>query len=392
MKLVVALMVAISCVVCVSPAAKADVPHVFIWTGEGKDNKWDTPQNWGTADAKALAVKLGNGVPGRLDTVRLRKDATIDLERDRMVSNILFSAKVILAGGAVHAQNTIGRGANGKLGVRAWSLLGKVKLSEGAVVAPLRGTAGYRGVLQEDAKGVTRVVLTRPSASFVWTGAAGDGRWCNEKNWTANGRPAVETPSDIDAVLFAGTCLRQGYGGQECRKELEVELPSGLTVVSNLVAEVPTRWKSAKSMDALGGGGANLDILDISGNDSFVVRGDVRICIKGGAEKTDIVATKGTILALAAHGGKRYKSVTIEDGAELVPYDWVVEIDKLVFKGENKVRFWPPRHFNRWRPIWVIHAKRLEGKPNIFADDMSHWNGNVAKLNDGSSMLEIHFK
>ena len=375
MKLVVALMVAISCVVCVSPAAKADVPHVFTWTGEGKDNKWDTPQNWGT----------GNGVPGRLDTVRLLKDATIDLERDRMVSNILFSAKVILAGGAVHAQNTIGRGANGKLGVRAWSLLGKVKLSEGAVVAPLRGTAGYRGVLQEDAKGVTRVVLTRPSASFVWTGAAGDGRWCNEKNWTANGRPAVETPSDIDAVLFAGK-LRKGS------KELEVELPSGLTVVSNLVAEIPIRWRSAKSMDALGGGGANLDILDISGNGKFVVRGDVRICIKGGAEKTDIVATKGTVLALAAHGGKRYKSVTIEDGAELVPYDWVVEIDKLVFKGANKVRFWPPRHFNRWRPIWMIHAKRLEGKPDIFADDMSHWNGNVAKLNDGSSMLEIHFK
>lgn len=356
-------------------AAKADVPHVFTWTGEGKDNKWDTPQNWGT----------GNGVPGRLDTVRLLKDATIGLERDRMVSNILFSAKVILAGGAVHAQNTIGRGANGKLGVRAWSLLGKVKLSEGAVVAPLRGTAGYRGVLQEDAKGVTRVVLTRPSASFVWTGAAGDGRWCNEKNWTANGRPAVETPSDIDAVLFAGK-LRKGS------KELEVELPTGLTVVSNLVAEVPIRWKSAKSMDALGGGGANLDILDISGNGKFVVRGDVRICIKGGAEKTDIVATKGTVLALAAHGGKRYKSVTIEDGAELVPYDWVVEIDKLVFKGANKVRFWPPRHFNRWRPIWMIHAKRLEGKPDIFADDMSHWNGNVAKLNDGSSMLEIHFK
>ena len=389
MKLVVALMVAISCVVCVSSAAKADVPHVFTWTGEGKDNKWDTPQNWGTGNGKRGTGngerETGNGVPGRLDTVRLLKDATIDLERDRMVSNILFSAKVILAGGAVHAQNTIGRGANGKLGVRAWSLLGKVKLSEGAVVAPLRGTAGYRGVLQEDAKGVTRVVLTRPSASFVWTGAAGDGRWCNEKNWTANGRPAVETPSDIDAVLFAGK-LRKGS------KELEVELPSGLTVVSNLVAEVPIRWKSAKSMDALGGGGANLDILDISGNDSFVVRGDVRICIKGGAEKTDIVATKGTVLALAAHGGKRYKSVTIEDGAELVPYDWVVEIDKLVFKGANKVRFWPPRHFNRWRPIWMIHAKRLEGKPDIFADDMSHWNGNVAKLNDGSSMLEIHFK
>ena len=378
-------MVAISCVVCVGPAAKADVPHVFTWTGEGKDNKWDTPQNWGTADAKALAVKSGNGVPGRLDTVRLLKDATIDLERDRMVSNILFSAKVILAGGAVHAQNTIGRGANGKLGVRAWSLLGKVKLSEGAVVAPLRGTAGYRGVLQEDAKGVTRVVLTRPSASFVWTGAAGDGRWCNEKNWTANGRPAVETPSDIDAVLFAGK-LRKGS------KELEVELPSGLTVVSNLVAEVPIRWKSAKSMDALGGGGANLDILDISGNGEFVVRGDARICIKGGAEKTEIVATKGTVLALAAHGGKHYKSVTIEDGAELVPYDWVVEIDKLVFKGANKVRFWPPRHFNRWRPMWMIHAKRLEGKPNIFADDMSHWNGNVEKLGDGTTALAISFK
>ena len=363
-------------------AAKADVPHVFTWTGEGKDNKWDTPQNWGTGNGER---ETGNCVPGRLDTVRLLKDATIDLERDRMVSNILFSAKVILAGGAVHAQNTIGRGANGKLGVRAWSLLGKVKLSEGAVVAPLRGTAGYRGMLQEDAKGVTRVVLTRPSASFVWTGAAGDGRWCNEKNWTANGRPAVETPSDIDAVLFAGK-LRKGS------KELEVELPSGLTVVSNLVAEVPIRWKSAKSMDALGGGGANLDILDISGNGKFVARGDARICIKGGAEKTEIVATKGTVLALAAHGGKHYKSVTIEDGAELVPYDWVVEIDKLVFKGANKVRFWPPRHFNRWRPIWMIHAKRLEGKPNIFADDMSHWNGNVEKLGDGTTALAISFK
>ncbi len=375
-------MVAISCVVCVSPAAKADVPHVFIWTGEGKDNKWDTPQNWGTGNGER---ETGNCVPGRLDTVRLLKDATIDLERDRMVSNILFSAKVILAGGAVHAQNTIGRGANGKLGVRAWSLLGKVKLSEGAVVAPLRGTAGYRGVLQEDAKGVTRVVLTRPPASFAWTGAAGDGKWCNEKNWNANGRPAVETPSDIDAVLFAGK-LRKGS------KELEVELPGGLTVVSNLVAEIPIRWRSAKSMDALGGGGANLDILDISGNDSFVVRGDARICIKGGAEKTEIVATKGTVLALAAHGGKHYKSVTIEDGAELVPYDWVVEIDKLVFKGANKVRFWPPRHFNRWRPIWMIHAKRLEGKPNIFADDMSHWNGNVEKLGDGTTALAISFK
>ena len=376
-------MVAISGVVCVIPAAKADVPHVFTWTGEGKDNKWDTPQNWRVS---GLSSNVQNPVvPDRLDTIKIGKDATIDLERDRMVSNILFSAKVILAGGAVHAQNTIGRGANGKLGVRAWSLLGKVKLSEGAVVAPLRGTAGYRGVRQEDAKGVTRVVLTRPSASFVWTGAAGDGRWCNEKNWTANGRPAVETPSDIDAVLFAGK-LRKGS------KELEVELPSGLTVVSNLVAEVPIRWKSAKSMDALGGGGANLDILDISGNDSFVVRGDVRICIKGGAEKTDIVATKGTVLALAAHGGKRYKSVTIEDGVELIPYDWVVEIDRLVFKGANKVRFWPPRHFNRWRPMWMIHAKRLEGKPDIFADDMSHWNGNVEKLGDGTTALAISFK
>ena len=382
MKLVVALIVAISGPLCAIPAAGADVPHVFTWTGEGKDNKWDTPQNWGTGNRERGA---GNGVPGRLDTVKLLKEATIDLGRDRMVSNIVFSARVILAGGAVHAQNTIGRGANGKLGVRAWSLLGKVKLSEGAVVAPLRGMAGYRGVLQEDAKGVTRVVLTRPSASFVWTGAAGDGRWCNEKNWSANGRPAVETPSDIDAVSFAGQ-LRKGS------KELEVELPGGLTVVSNLVAEVPIRWKSAKSIDALGGGGANLDILDISGNDSFVVRGDVRICIKGGAEKTDIVATKGTVLALAAHGGKHYRSVTVEDGAELVPYDWTVEIDNLVFKGGNTVRFWPPRHFNRWRPMWVIHAKHLEGTPNMTTDDPNHWGQNVEKWKDGTSMITINYK
>ena len=359
-------------------AAKADVPHVFTWTGEGKDNTWDTPQNWGTE----------NCVPGRLDTVRLLKEATIDLERDRMVSNIFFSAKVILAGGAVHVQNTIGRGAKGKLGVRAWSLLGKVKLSEGAVVAPLRGTAGYRGVLQEDAKGVTRVVLTRPSASFVWTGAAGDGRWCNEKNWTANGRPAVETPTWIDSVVF-GRKERKDH-----KEVLTVELPEGLTVVSNLVTQTPVKFIGAKSTDILGdgGGGSFIDILDISGNDSFTVRGNVRVCIKGGAENTEIIAEKNTSLAVAAHNGKHYKSITLEDNVEFIPYDWVVEIDKLVFKGANKVRFWPPRHFNRWRPIWVIHAKHLEGKPDIFADDMSHWNGNVEKLGDGTTALAISFK
>ena len=347
------------------------IAQTFEWTGAGGNAKWENANNW-----------QPNGVPGRLDTIKLGMEGSIDMARDRMVSNIVFSAKVILGGGAVHAQNTLGRGSKGKLGVRAGSCLGKVALNDGAIVTPLRGTAGYRGVMEEDADGVTRVVLTRPAAEFVWTDAAKDGKWFNEKNWQANGRPAVETPAWIDRVVF------------NSKTSLTVEMPEGLTVVSNLVTKTPIEFKSGKSTDILGdgGGGSFIDILDISGNDTFTVRGNVRVCIKGGAENTDIIAEKNTSLAVAAHNGKRYRSITLEDNVEFIPYDWVVEIDKLVFKGANKVRFWPPRHFNRWRPIWMIHAKRLEGKPDIFADDMSHWNGNVEKLGDGTTVLTIHFK
>ena len=361
-------------------------PLVFEWIGAGKNDKWSTPSNWRVS---SLASSVNNTlVPSRLDTVKLTKDAMIDLGCDRMVSNIAFTAKVILAGGAVHAQNTVGRGANAKLGVRAWSLLGHVGCSEGAVVAPLRGVAGYRGVLEKDESGLTRVVPTRPPAEFVWTGAAKDGKWFNEKNWQANGRPAVEMPSRIDRVVF-GRKERK-----DCKEVLAIELPEGLTVVSNLVTNCEIVWKSAKSTDILGdgGGGSFIDILDISGNDSFTVRGNVRVCIKGGAENTEIIAEKNTSLAVAAHNGKHYKSITLEDNVEFIPYDWVVEVDRLVFKGRNKVRFWPPRKFNRFRPVWMVHAKHLEGDPEIFSDDMAHWGGHVEKWNDGSSMLEIYFK
>ena len=347
------------------------IARTFEWTGAGGNAKWENANNW-----------QPNGVPGRLDTIKLGMEGSIDMARDRMVSNIVFSAKVILGGGAVHAQNTLGRGAKGKLGVRAGSCLGKVALKEGAIVAPLRGTAGYRGVMEEDSDGVTRVVLTRPPAEFMWTGAAKDGKWFNEKNWQANGRPAVETPAWIDRVVF------------NSKTSLTVEMPEGLTVVSNFVSNAPVKFMSAKSTDILGdgGGGSFIDILDISGNDTFTVRGNVRVCIKGGAEKTDIIAEKNTSLAVAAHNGKHYKSITLDDNVEFIPYDWVVEVDRLVFKGRNIVRFWPPRRFNRFRPMWMVHAKHLEGKPNIFADDMSHWGGNVEKWDDGSSMLEIFFR
>ena len=347
------------------------IAQTFEWTGGGGNAKWENAKNW-----------RPNGVPGRLDTIKLGMEDSIDMARDRMVSNIVFSAKVILGGGAVHAQNTLGRGSKGKLGVRAGSCLGKVSLREGAIVAPLRGTAGYRGVMEEDADGVTRVVLTRPAAEFVWTDAAKDGKWFNEKNWSANGRPAVETPSRIDRVVF------------NSKTQLTVELPEGLTVVSNLVTKTPIEFKSARSTDILGdgGGGSSFDILDIAGNKEFTVRGNVRVCIKGGAEDTEIVVKSGATLALAAHNGKRYKSLVFEDDTEFIPYDWVVEVDRLVFKGRNKVSFWPPRKFNRWRPAWLVHAKHLEGEPNLVCDDMAHWGGNVARWNDGSSMLEIFFK
>lgn len=370
-------------------------PTVFTWTGEGGDDKWENPGNWGT----------GNGlVPGRLDTVKLVKDAMIDMGRDRMVSNLWFSAKVILAGGAIHAQNTVGRGAKGKLGIRAGSSLGTVKTTEGAIVAPLRGKAGYKGVVEESAMdGFSRVVLTRPPASYEWSGAAGDGAWDNVKNWLVNGRVPIEPPTVIDQAVFKGQGLRakgQRDGAKDQWDEAKgeggivVRLPDGWSGVSNLVMEASVVWKGGKMKDALGesGGNSSLDIYDLTGNKSFIIRGkDATICIRG-ASDIPIVVERGATLAIAAHDSKSYRSITLQDGATLVPYDWVVEINRLSLKGENTIRFWPPRHFNRWRPIWVIHAKHLEGKPNLVTDDMTHWRQNVESWKDGSSMITINWK
>ena len=363
-------------------------PAIFTWTGNAGDNKWDSQNNWAMGNT---ASRSPFPVPDRLDTIKLTKDATIDMGRDRVVSNIVFSARVILAGGAVHARNTLGRGAEGKLGVRAGSILGRVSVKEGAVVAPLRGKAGYKGVVEEDASGVSRVVLTRPPATYVWSGLGGDGAWGNEKNWLVNGREPIEPPTAIDQVVFSRKGRKDRKGKEN---ELVVRLPVGWTCVSNLVTEVSLVWQGGKSRDALGedGGNSSLDILDLAGNESFTVCGmDTVVCVKG-ASDVPIVVKNGSTLALAAHGHKPYRSVTLDAGATLIPYDWTVEIDNLVFRGANTVRFWPPRHFNRWRPLWVIHAKHLEGAPNMTTDDMAHWGQTVEKWKDGSSMIMVHFK
>ena len=357
-------------------------PQVYTWNG-GDKGKWEAAKNWEP-----------RGVPGRLDTVVLTKEATIDLGRDRMISNIVFSAKVILAGGAVHAQNTVGRGAKGKLGVRAFSLLGKVATKDGAEILPLKGKAGYKGVLVKDErKGIVRVVETRPAASYVWTGAAGDGKWVNEKNWLVNGRPALETPVDTDSVLF-GKEEHKGHKG-----DLTVELPYGVTVVSNLVMETTVTWRrertAAQALDGEDAGDANaalpcLDVFDLAGNERFIVRGEVQFCAKGPTATTvPVVAEKGTRLALAAHNHVPYKDVTIEEGATLMPFDYAVEFERLTLKPGHRMAFGPPRHFNRWRPVWVMHAKNLNGEPNY--PKIPGWHPHVEKLGDGSTLLAIGF-
>lgn len=361
-------------------AKEAAAPHGYTWNG-GEKGKWETAKNWEP-----------RGVPGRLDTVVLTREATIDIGRDRMISNIVFSAKVILAGGAVHAQRTLGRGAKAKLGVRAFSLLGKVVTKDGAEILPLKGKAGYKGALVTDErKGVVRVVETRPAASYVWTGAAGDGKWVNEKNWLVNGRPALETPVDTDSVLFSR---------KDRKGDLAVELPYGVTVVSNLVMETTVTWKrerrAAQAIDGEGAGEANaalpcLDVLDLTGNEKFVVRGEVQFCAKGpNSTAVPIVAEKGTRLALAAHNHVPYKDVTIEEGATLMPFDYAVEFERLTLKPGHSMSFGPPRHFNRWRPMWIMHAKELNGEPNY--PKIPGWHPHVEKLGDGTTILAISFK
>ncbi len=360
---------------------RKEEPRVFVWTGHGGNAKWGNVRNWSPM-----------GVPDRLDSVKFTEEAKIDLGRDRMVSNIFFSATVILGGAKVHAQNTIGRGSKARLGARANSLLGKVSLSDGAKVQPLRGTAGYKGLLEEDArKGVSRIIETRPSAKYVWTGAAKDGKWTNVKNWQANGRAAVESPVEVDSVVI---------GKDGSKEKLEIELPWGLTVVSNLVMHSTVTWRrERKGTEVLEGEDAAevnaalpcLDVLDLSGNKDFTVRGEVQFCVKG--EKSTavaLVAEKGTRLALAAHNHVPYKSVTIESGATLLPYDWVVEIERLELKSGHLIQYWPPRIFNRWRPLWVIHAKNLQGEPKL--SEHGGWGFRTERLQDGSHAIMIQFK
>ena len=356
--------------------------ETFKWSG-GEKGKWEAAKNWEP-----------RGVPGRLDTVVLTRETTIDLGRDRMISNIVFSAKVILAGGAVHAQWTLGRGAKAKLGVRAFSLLGNVVTKDGAEILPLKGKAGYKGALVTDErKGVVRVVETRPAASYVWTGAAGDGKWVNEKNWLVNGRPALETPVDTDSVVLSHK-EHKGHKG-----DFIIELPYGVTVVSNLVMETTVTWKrerrAAQALDGEDAGAANdelpcLDVLDLTGNEKFVVRGEVQFCAKGpNSTAVPIVAEKGTRLALAAHNHVPYKDVTIEAGATLMPFDYAVEFERLSLKPGHRMAFGPPRHFNRWRPMWIMHAKELNGEPNY--PKIPGWHPHVEKLGDGSTLVAIAF-
>lgn len=348
--------------------------ETYVWSG-GEKGKWESAKNWEPY-----------GVPGRLDTVKLASEAMIDLGRDQMVSNIVFSAKVILAGGAVHVQNTYGRGAKGKLGVRAYSLLGKLTLKDGAVVQPLRGKAGYKGELETSAKGIVRVIETRPAASYVWTGKGGDDRWDNVKNWSVGERPALETPVNTDAVRIPKSCK-------------EIQLPWGVTVVSNLVMDSVVTWKRERrevvALDGEDAADSNaelpcLDVWDLAGNEKFVVRGEVQFCAKGAWNATvPIVAEKGTRLALAAHNHVPYKDVTIEDGAVLMPFDYAVEFERLTLKPGHELRFGPPRHFNRWRPVWIMHAKNLEGKPEM--PKIPGWHSHLEKFGDGSDLIAIGF-
>ena len=356
--------------------ARRHAPCVYEWTGAGKDGRWENAANWSPS-----------GVPGRADTIRLAKECTIELERDRMVSNVVFSAKVILAGGAAHAQNTAGRGARAKLGIRAASCLGRVSMKDGATVQPLRGMAGYQGVLVSDADQVTRVALTRPPASYEWTGAALDGAWTSVRNWRVGGRIPMEPPCEQDAVVFPANAPGAKKG------ILRVVLPPGQTVVSNVVMQTQVFWQGTKSEDLLGScRESSIDICDLAGNASFTACGEnVTVSVRG-ATDVPLTAAKGVMLALSRHGHRPYRSVTLEYGAAFAPYDWTVEIDRFVIKGGSAIHFWPPRHFNKWRPLWVVHARHLEGNPKLVTDDMSHWRQNVEKWNDGSSMLTVNWK
>ena len=242
------------------------------------------------------------------------------------------------------------------------------------------------------------VTVTASDGRTLWSGlpdpakcAVGkDGKWTNVKNWQANGRLAVETPTDVDSVAIGKA------GG---KGKLEIELPWGVTVVSNLVMKTPVTWrrerKAAEVLDGEGAEEANaalpcLDVFDLAGNDEFVVRGEVQFCAKGvNTTAVPLIAEKGTRLALAAHNHVPYKSVTVEGGATLLPFDYAVEFERLILKPGHSMTFSPPRHFNRWRPVWVMHAKNLTGEPNY--PKIPGWHKHLEKFQDGSTLLAIGF-
>ena len=219
--------------------------------------------------------------------------------------------------------------------------------------------------------------------SYAWTGAAHDCKWTTLKNWLVKGRLPVEPPCEQDQAIFP-----LPKGGMT-----RVKLPSGQTVVSNLVLKARVHWEGSGEIDVLGsGGGSSLDVCDLSGTEKFAVSGSGVTVGMRGATDVPIVAGSGVTLALSRHGQKPYRSVTLESGASLIPYDWPVKIDDFVLKGDNAICFAPPRHFNKWRPIWVVHAKHLQGEAVLTTDDRAHWRQNVEKWNDGSSMMTINWK
>ena len=163
--------------------------------------------------------------------------------------------------------------------------------------------------------------------------------------------------------------------------------------------KTPVTWrrerKAAEVLDGEDAEVANaalpcLDVFDLAGNDEFVVRGEVQFCAKGvNTTAVPLIAEKGTRLALAAHNHVPYKSVTVEGGATLLPFDYAVEFERLILKPGHSMTFSPPRHFNRWRPVWVMHAKNLTGEPNY--PKIPGWHKHVEKFQDGSTLLAIGF-
>lgn len=348
---------------------RKEISGTFVWTGAAGDMLWENPRNWG--EAKGGEVKGAHRVPGRLDTVRFSHDAKVKMPRDMAVSNLYFSAQIAFSH-ALHVQRTLGRGGKAILRVRESSCLGDLRLKNGAKVLPYTPVPGYGAELQNDfVDGFIRTKIFRKPAVYVWTGGGNDGKWWNVANWRVRGKKAVETPLGGDKVIFPKQ--------KNSKKPLEVELPRGVTAVSNLVMQTRIVW----NRDAERG---FLDVFDTSGNKEIVLEGNIQFAAKGIlAVDTPIVAKKGTVLACDWHDHRRYKDVTIEDGATLAPYQWTVEFDKLVLKPGHSLVYGPPPLVQRFHPPWVMHAMHLEGEPKY--PEIPWWHGKLEKLEDGSSLI-----